>query len=169
MSEAILVYEEEKMSLYVNLLKMIETIFEEREIRTKQICFGREQSEQQLVSQLVDKDVKYICTLDMAGFQIDTVLDIPAYNVIKAKQIHIIIEKDVMCIYGNQDMALNLYLFLPDEIESDKERYSPHIPNLNIYSSFEMNENKIPAASECNRLILEGMINKVIQEAEGII
>lgn len=164
MRKVMLVYENVKQEKYAKLLKQIELVFQDLDMEVTYLCFEYGRPELHF-SALLSKEIDYICTLDMAGFAVDTLLDTPAYNMITAKQIHIVVDEAVMSLYGKFDMALNLFLFLPGETAKWQEQY-PHIPGINTYSQFEADAHGVPVESEYNMTVLRGMIVKVIEETD---
>lgn len=165
MRKAVLAYEEAKREKYDNLLKLIERIFQEAEIEVKPLCFESGKTESQYFDVLLAKDIDYICILDMVGFSVDTLMEVPAYNIVTAKQIHIVVDENVMSLYGHHAMALNLFLFLPGDMEKWQDKYL-HIPCLNAYSPLETDVQGTPVESEHNRTVLHGIVHKVLEETE---
>lgn len=130
------------------------------------LCIKDGGSRKEYSEKMLGCKADYICTLDMAGFQIDTLLGEPIYDILMAKQMHIIINEDILPLYGGNNFALNLFLYIPDDVEKWRNRY-PHIPNMEAYKRFEVDENGNILNCEINEAILNLIADRTIQEAEG--
>ena len=161
MRKAIIVYEE----AIENSAKVISGMLKKRFI-LEGLCIKDGGSKKEYSEKLLKCKAGYICTLDMAGFQLDTLLGEPTYDILTAKQMHIIINEDILSLYGENDFALNLFLYIPDDVEKWRKRY-PHIPNMESYKRFEADENGNILNSEINEAILNLIVDRTIQEAEG--
>ncbi|MCM1543000.1 MAG: hypothetical protein NC121_17310 [Blautia sp.] len=126
---------------YLELLSVMKEYFESCGWPTEIFCIEAGMDESACKRKLLDTGWKYICTLDMAGFQMDTVLGGPSYNIIHAKQIHIVINEESFMPYRHEEFALNLYMFMPDTMQGCfAERY--YRPNLFFYKLFELGEHR---------------------------
>lgn len=161
MHKMIIVYEEATKNSYKVISKMLEKRFS-----LESLCIKDEGAGKEYFEKLLKYKTDYICTLDMAGFQLDTLLGVPAYDILTAKQIHIIINEDILPFYGENDFALNLFLYVPDDIEKWRKKY-PHIPNMEAYERFEAAENGEIFNSKFNESILNLIIDRTIREVEG--
>lgn len=161
MREMLIVYEEAIENNY----KVISGMLEKRFI-LEELCIKDGGSRKEYSEKLLKCKADYICTLDMAGFQLDTLLGAPTYDILTAKQMHIIINEDILPLYGENDFALNLYIYIPDDVKKWGKRY-PHIPNMEAYKRFEADENGNILNSEINKTILEFIVNRTIEEVEG--
>ncbi len=106
----------------------------------------------------------YVCSLDMAGFQMNTLLDYPSYDVMMEKQMHIIINETVFPQYAEDDFALNLFLYVPEDAEKWRNKY-PHIPNIDAYERLEQDAEGNVLASEFNERVLNTVIDRFLREA----
>ena len=149
MDKVIVVYEEGMPETYHRLIDIIREYFEQAGLAVSLFCMedGMEQGSCQ--ETFSDAEWKYICTLDMAGFQISTVLGGPRYNLMPAKQIHVVISEESFARYPDTEFALNLYLFLPDTMRGSLSE-KVYIPNLSYYEPFTM---KRDSASDKEKLL----------------
>lgn len=161
MRKAIIIYEEAIENSYRVISGMLEKKF-----ILESLCIKDGGSKKEYSKKLLKCRADYICTLDMAGFQLDTLLGEPTYDILTAKQMHIIINEDILLLYGEHDFALNLFLYVPDNVEKWRGKY-PHIPNIEAYKRFETDENGNILNSEMNESILNFIVERTIQEAEG--
>lgn len=166
MQKILLVYEEMEKDNYADVCIMLEEILNELGMQTERLCIVMGEPTQKYVEKMQSREFDYICSLDMAGFQISTLLDIPAYNIIPAKQIHIVVDERIMSLCEKMEMALNLYLYIPKHMKHGKLNLS-HLPNLKKYETLEKNQKGRPIKSAVNRDILKEIINEVIADVEG--
>ena len=82
------------------------------------------------------EEADYICTLDMAGFDITTMTETYYYNICMAKQMHIIVHEKEWKKYENGEFALNMYFFFPGEQDKLRKRYE-QILDLYGYETFD--------------------------------
>lgn len=99
----------------------------------------------------------YLCSLDMAGFSIDTLTGNRYYNICFAKQIHIITYKKIWEYYADEAFALNLYFFLPGDTEDLRKKH-PNVPNMYGYQKFEKNNNDEVILRNIVRIALEDIL-----------
>lgn len=94
---------------------------------------------QDYVSVWDEEKPDFMCSFDMAGFQLETLAGGASYNLYPIIQLHIVKEADFMLLYGKEDFALNLNLFLPRNGTEWEEKYE-HIPNLYTYEPLKGDE-----------------------------
>lgn len=139
MRKVMVVYEEWMPETYRILISIIEEYFEKSGYTVEVFHIKGVMKPEEYWDKYADLGWEYICTLDMAGFQISTVLGGPRYNIMPAKQIHIVIDEDAFALYQDMNFALNLYLFMPETMRKYclEELF---IPNLSYYQPFELIE-----------------------------
>lgn len=156
----------ENKNQYEHLVCMIKDVMTEYEVETTEFFF-EEKEVNALARKLTNLKDEYIFTIDMAGFQVSTFLGTHAYNMVSAKQIHLILDERKMDKYGISEVALNLYIFL-DKRKTDCDSKYSHIPNLHFYRSFECDERgKIRKCSE-NVAIVREIIGTVMNELNAV-
>ena len=96
-----------------------------------------------------------------------TFLGTHAYNMVSAKQIHIVLDDTKMEKYATNEMALNLYVFLDEKRGKMVSTYS-HIPNLNFYPGFERDDSGRIKACSNNIAVVRGIIGEVMKELKII-
>lgn len=165
MDKALIVYEENAENSCEQMIRMIEEAFSDRQIKADRICIKENSARNDYLTGLTESMADYICTLDMAGFQLDTLLNMPVYNIIEAKQLHIVINEEVLPVYANNQFALNLFLFVPDDAEKWRKKYQ-HIPYIESYERLETDERGRISKSPKNGEILETLIKRLICESQ---
>ena len=130
-------------------------ILKEAKIQMLPICDGSKPYE--YMDEYDDFDPDYLITLDMAGFQLNSLTNSFFYNLRRAKQMHLVLDERFLPLYDKGQFALNMYLFLPECEINWKERY-PDIINLFTYRRFDNNEEEI-------RKKIESMIDYVISDS----
>lgn len=162
MEKVLIVCEESIPELYLDLISIMKEYFESCGWQAEIFYIETGMSESACQRKFSEADWKYICTLDMAGFQLGTVLGVPRYNIMYAKQIHIVINEETFMLWRQEEFALNLYLFMPDTM---RNRFTDHdnlsIPNLFFYKPFESGE-----CRDSNREELLRMIETVRRDCE---
>ena len=158
MKKAMIVCDKKKQGKYKFILNALEQIFKEKSFEVKSIFFG-ELNEQNHISftEIKEYNADYICTLDMAGFQMNTLLECSRYNLLYAKQIHIVVGEQCFVEYAEGQFALNLFVFLPNSAIEWKKRY-PHIPNIVAYDKLDL--------KKVNKETLNSIVEYVISETE---
>lgn len=156
----------EDRNQYEHLVSMIKDVMSEYEVKTTELYF-EEKEVNTLARKLTTLNDDFIFTIDMAGFQASTFLGTHAYNMVSAKQIHLVLDERKMDKYGMNEMALNLYIFLDEGKINCDSKYS-HIPNLHFFQSFECNERgKIRKCSK-NVAIIREIIGTVMNELNAV-
>ena len=160
MHRMLVVYNAKEEYKYRNILEILDKRFVTAKIRIRDGGFPNEYNEM-----FSKSSSEYICTLDMAGFQLNTLLDYPAYDVMPEKQMHIIIDEDIIPLYAEEDFGLHLFLYVPDDAQKWRSRY-PHIPNIDSYKRLEADEIGVILDSDFNAEILHRLIDKFLNEVE---
>ena len=162
MRKTVIVYEENDK--YERLLKLIDKNFTDRGFHTDILCIKEGGPGNEYASWLKKSEADFICTLDLAGFQLNTLLDTPMYNILKAKQMHVLINEDVFPLYAEKEFALNLFLFVPEDAEKWRLKY-PHILNMEAYASLEIDEDGFVIDSEFNRNAINQLVDRLMWDS----
>lgn len=152
MGRVLVVYEEGMPKTYHILMDVIKEYFERDGFVVEMFCIKSVMTPDEYGGKFADQGWEYICTLDMAGFQISTVLECPRYNIMSAKQIHIVIDRECFLLYQDASFALNLYLFMPETMREERLE-ELFIPNLYYYKPFELKEGSIQDRDELLRIL----------------
>lgn len=152
MGRVLVVYEEGVPKTYHILLDIIKEYFERDGFIVEMFYIKSVMMPDEYGGKFADQGWEYICTLDMAGFQISTVLGCPRYNIMSAKQIHIVIDRKCFWLYQEASFALNLYLFMPETMREDRLE-ELFIPNLYYYKPFELKEGNGQDRDELLRIL----------------
>lgn len=137
MGKVLVVVEEAVKSSHKSVLSFIREYFESASYDVEEFCALDSMNPEECRIKLMQTKCEYICTLDLACFFLTTLLDFPVYNILSAKQIHIVIDTEKLKIFKKDDFALNLFVFMPDEGKRWEEEYV-NIPNLFTYPSFDL-------------------------------
>lgn len=162
MNKVMVVYEKGIPETYHILMNIIREYFEQAGLTVSLFCMEDGMKQDSYQKMFADAGWKYICTLDMAGFQIGTILGGPGYNIMYAKQIHIVINEESFASYSDIEFALNLYLFLPDTMRGSLPE-KVYIPNLSFYEPFTI---KRDSASDKEKLLR--ILESVRKECETL-
>ncbi len=158
MKKVMIVCDKAKQREYESVLKMLAEIFKEKGFQVKTIIFGESgKPDHVYFAEMQEYDGDYICSLDMAGFQMNTLLECTGYNLLYGKQMHIVIDEQCFVKHAEGKFAISLYFFLPGSIGKWQKRY-PHIPNIVSYEKLD------PKA--VNREVLNSMADYLIEESE---
>lgn len=141
MKKALVVYSEEEKGRYSELISMLQDVLMNASLPTEVISIKKGENSLVYTKRFSDESVLYICTIDMAGFQMNTLLETPVYNIMRAKQIHIIVDSLYIDIEQWKEWALNLYLCISEDEIKWREKCS-HIPNVLTYSALECDSQK---------------------------
>lgn len=164
MGKAVIVYNEED-DKYGILIKLIAEEFSVRDFETEGLCIRGSDSKNKYTAFLKNAGFDYICTLDMAGFWLDTLLEAPLYNILTAKQLHIIIEREKLDSYRDREFALNLFFAVSGATGEGGKKYFD-ILNIDRYPSFEMDERNVILNSETNRGIVKLVMDEFFRKVE---
>ncbi|MBD5464731.1 MAG: hypothetical protein HDR22_02755 [Lachnospiraceae bacterium] len=167
MKKIVIIWEEKKQNLFASLIKQVKKIAKELDMET--IFFPlKGKGNHSTYESLKKLDADYLLSFDMAGFEMDTLQEVCAYNILYAKQIHILFQNEQKYReYLLQDMALNLFFFLSDEelLQKCKQEY-PHILNLEAMPFLATGKKLTFEQQEKNRKALKMVIEKVYYEVE---
>ena len=164
MNRIVIVCEQEYKEQYKALLGMLETLVEKEGYDILEVFIKDGDITFDIADKLRAEEVKYIFSIDMAGFEMKTLLEEPLYNIVLAKQLHIIVDCNWIAEYREEVFALNLYFGLPSDSDAEKQ-----IDALNIlkYSVFETDENGFVLESEKNYSELELLYSSFLKDVEG--
>ncbi|MBE5880039.1 MAG: hypothetical protein E7288_08715 [Lachnospiraceae bacterium] len=150
MDKFVLVCDGSQADGYVRLMELFEEILHKESYEWSRL-YIQSGSPTEYIEVL--EAAEYVCVIDLAGSQIRTLLDDSVYNVLRAKQIHFIADTSVLKVYKMESMALNLYLFLPENEKKYINEFE-HIPNLLTYPILEKDEKGRPVDSPNNREVI---------------
>lgn len=160
MSKVLIVFEKKAESGYQPIIKLIKEYFANVSYEVEEFCVAEGTRQEECRTRLSETKCDYICTLDLPCFQLTTLLGDTIYNILPAKQIHIILDTKKLLAYKKTDFALNLFVFVPDTGKRYEEEYT-HIPNLASYPMFELGN---PQGEETNRETVWHILDSVRRE-----
>ncbi|MBD5545503.1 MAG: hypothetical protein HDR01_14985 [Lachnospiraceae bacterium] len=167
MKKLVIVLEEKNQHLYDSLAGQIKEAAKELDMET--VYFLQQDNEKsQTHGKLSEIDADYLVSFDMAGFEISTLTEGSAYNLLYAKQIHILFQNDWKYQrFLQQDLAMNLFLFVGDEylFKKYKQEY-PHILNLEAMQPLYLGEKLTEEQQEKNGEAIRWVLKKVYNEIE---
>lgn len=117
---------------------------------------------------LKKEDADYLLSFDMAGFEKSTLQESSAYNILYAKQIHVLLKNDSKYRkFLGREQALNLFFFAAGEREVRKYREEyPHLLNLEEMPELAVSSQITEEKQRHNKEALQQIIEKVKKEAE---
>lgn len=151
MSKSVIIYESEDAEDFEYLIECLRRMLKDRNEDTEEICIMPGEASSHYAELICDEAIGEIYTLDMAGFQVSTIMGGPAYNVLAAKSMHIIIHNvEIWDYFRTQDMALNLFFCLPAQNDDFNTNVRfPNTRNAAFYRSFiESGDGRIAACEE---------------------
>lgn len=160
MSKALIVFYKEIQDKYRPVIELIHEYFHDMPCEAEELCVHDRMTSEECRVALASAGCDYICTLDLPCFQLSTLLDSFLYNILPAKQIHIVIDTKKLFEYRGAGFALNLFVCVPDTGRHWGREF-PNIPNLILYSPFELQE---PGGQEGNRTAVWKMLEEVRRE-----
>ena len=162
MSKVLVIFEEEARIRYKPIIEMIVQYFHDLSCDVEVFCAHDDMTVEECRDKLTESKCDYICSLDLACFWLSTLLESPLYNILRAKQIHIVIDTGRLLNFKQHDFALNLFVFVPDTGEPYAQEY-PNIPNLALYPIFELGDAQ---KMERNRKTIQDILDAVRRECE---
>lgn len=138
------------------LAEALKRVWELKECETEVHILKKDGDQAALIPAL--ENVDFICTLDMAGFDITTMTETFYYNICIAKQMHIIVHEKEWKKYESGEFALNMYFFFPGEQEKLRKRYE-QILDLYGYEAFD--------GSEADEKKMEDMVSLFLEDVLG--
>lgn len=150
MNKFVLVCDGSQAEGYIGLLEVFEEVLSKENYEWSRLYINAGSSAEYTE---VLNQAEYLCVIDLAGSQIRTLLDDTVYNVLRAKQIHFVADASVLDVYRIETMALNLYLFLPENEKKYIEKYA-HVPNLLTYPMLETDDKGNPIVNQANREVI---------------
>lgn len=160
MSKVLIIFYKEMQDKYRPVIELIYEYFHDILCEAEELCVYDGMTSEECRVALTSADCDYICTLDLPCFQLSTLLDSFLYNILPAKQIHIVIDTKKLLEYRSADFALNLFVCVPD-MGRHWGREFPNIPNLILYPPFELQKAQ---RQERNRTAVWNILEEVHRE-----
>lgn len=114
-------------------------------------------------------DADYLMTFDMAGFEQDTLQEVPSYNMVFAKQIHILLGdnpkySDYLC----RSLSLNQFLFAQTEEQAEYiSKEYPQLLNVEGMPQFAFKGQMSDGQNRANIDAIKWAIEKVRSEVKA--
>ncbi len=160
MRRVLILLEHKMYNRYQPLLRLIKEYFTALSYETEEFCAGDGADQEACRIKLLETKCDYLCTLDLPCLGLTTLLGYPLYNLLPARQIHIVLDTKKLPSCRKMDLALNLFVFVPDTGKHYEEEY-PRIPNLAVYPAFDF---KSAQAEERNRTTVRTILDRVRSE-----
>ena len=164
MSKVLIVFEEKVRSRYQSIIELTKEYFMNLSYEVEIFCAADNTRQEECRIRLSETKYDYICTLDLPCFELTTLMGDTVYNILPAKQIHIIIDTKRLLAYKTINFALNLFVFVPDTGKCFEDEYA-NIPNLAVYPIFEMGNAQ---GEETNRKTVRNILEGVRRECETV-
>ena len=149
-NKVIIIYREQDADVKANIISALSGIWEERGYEPVSLPILEERPWENYRPLLKEQDISYLVTLDMAGFGWSTLLEGSVYNLLSAKQLHLLTEDQGQ--YGmllQKEYAINLFFFTdnPETFLGWESRY-PLLPHLEFMSGQEKLANVVDKVIE---------------------
>lgn len=153
MKKAVIIYDEENADILKEVVSITEQIWKDKEYEITKTCVSSEKKPHEYLDELRASGAAFVITYGMAGFQWSTLQEKVGYNIVKAKQIHIL--PGCLPIYDEylrKEYAINLFFYADNEeiIRQRKGTYA-EIPYLK----------KMPILYMANKLTVKEKIRNV--------
>lgn len=138
-NKIIIIHREKDTYSKENIIRILRRVWEDRGYETVPMPIREEKSWGTYLPRLREQDVSWLVTVDMAGFGWSTLLEGCAYNLLPAKQLHLLTEdRGQYDGFLQKEYAINLFFFTdnPDTIQDWESRY-PLLPHLELISEPE--------------------------------
>lgn len=168
MGKLLVVYDKEKKARYNELIRAVKEIWQakysakkpnDEPLEIEEVVIEKGTITHAIIRQLHGEDVEYIFSVDMAGFEAGTLLGSYTYNILRVKQLHMVVERRCLDTYAHKDMALNLFFYVTGESGALQEVYE-HILNIEGLPKVDW---RSAEGVEQNRALIEQMIDTVME------
>ena len=166
--KAIIIFEDCHREILNDLIRDAEKIFEEKQYIVNKICILSKKPGHSYFEQLKKEKPDYIVSFAMAGFQWRTLASQVSYNLLYAKQIHILIgDYDVYETFLQKEYAINLFFFADNEkwTKEWEQRYVG-IPYMRKVPTIFIGKNLSYEEKRSNQRNLHQIIDQVIRIVE---
>lgn len=167
--KTLILYDIEHEKVLQDLLEIIEQILKGEGHEVIRILVSRQKKGHEYLEELKKLDADYLISIAMAGFSWTTLASQVAYNLLYAKQIHILVgDYENYEEFLKKEYAMNLFFFTdhPKWFQNWEEKY-PGIPYLEKIPTLYIGKNLSVAEKQADNKIMKQVINKVIDMAEG--
>lgn len=168
-TKTVIVYEKGHAQVLSDLLAIVEQIVKEKGHQVIQMPVSEEKKGHEYLEELKKVDADYLISFAMAGFAWKTLASQVAYNLLYAKQIHILIgDYDGYEQFLKKEYAINLFFFADNKrwLSGWEERF-PGVPYLEQIPGLYIGKKLTPIERQTDKKIMETVIDKVIQMVEG--
>lgn len=166
--KAIIIFEECHREVLKDLITDAEKIFKEKQYIVDRICISDNKAGHIYFGQLKNENPDYIVSFAMAGFQWKTLASQVSYNLLYAKQIHILIgDYDVYETFLQKEYAINLFFFADnDKWTKEWEQRYVGIPYMRKVPTIFIGKNLSCEEKRSNQRNLHQIIDQVISIVE---
>ena len=164
-----ILYDIEHEEVLEDFLAVLEQILKEKGHVAGRILVTPQKKGYQYLEELKKLDADYLISIAMAGFTWTTLTSQPAYNLLYAKQIHILLgDYNNYDEFLQQEYAMNLFFFAdhPKWLRNWEEKY-PGIPYLEQIPTLYIGKALSRQERQTDYKIMEQVIEKVINMVEG--
>lgn len=167
--KTILVYEKGHEEVLADLLSLTEQIWSEKGCNVIRMSVSQEKKGHEYLAELKEQDADYLISFAMAGFSWKTLASQVSYNLLYAKQIHILIgDYDGYEEFLKKEYAISLFFFTDHKkwIADWEEKY-PGIPFLKKIPSLYIGKNLSLMEKQTDKRIMTQIIDEVMDIVEG--
>lgn len=151
--KVIIIYREQDEGTKGSVIRALRQIWGDRGYETAALSVREELPWENYKSRLQAQENAYLVTVDMAGFGWTTLLEGSAYNLLPAKQLHLLTEdRGQYDMLLQKEYAINLFFFTDNsEILKDWERRYPLLPHLEFMAGPEALDDVVDKVIEYTR------------------
>lgn len=166
--KAIIIFEDCHREALNDLVRDAEKIFKEKQYIVGKISISDRKPGHVYFEQLKEENPDYIISFAMAGFRWKTLASQVSYNLLYAKQIHVLIgDYDVYETFLQKEYAMNLFFFADhDKWTKEWEQRYAGIPYMRKVPTFFVGKNLSDEEKKSNIKNLHQIINQVISIVE---
>lgn len=163
MKKALIVYREEQIDIISYLLIETENQLLRFDIQPERVIFSHKEMNR-IASDLQRIGADVLISIGMAGFEMSTLLDSFLYNILPAKQLHLLIDEQELHTFTDRQFALNLFVAIPGQDEMKTLiKSTTQIPNLIVHPKYEKKHNVI-LPTYLNQQIISEIFLQFIKE-----
>lgn len=149
-NKVFIIYRERDANVKANIISALSRIWKERGYEVVSLSILEERPWEDYRPLLKEQEISYLVTLDMAGFGWSTLLEGSVYNLLSAKQLHLLTgDRGQYDMLLQKEYAINLFFFTdnPDTFLGWEIRY-PLLPHLELMPGQEKLANVVDKVIE---------------------
>lgn len=158
----LIVYEVPILKQHQIVVNLLHLILEQQGYLIEELGISADEDSGEYHSRLKRDDVSYIIWIDFAGVFIETMMGGCFYNILRAKQICLVLNEELMGLCQTREFALNVYICPPETGVDWGKEYS-HIPNIFSYPRLFLESEDVE-----DKKVLKDLIIKVMKDCGDV-